>query len=154
MQPNMLARCTEQSCQSMLLQPIEHAYQGESRQRDEALPGRCSCLMATNVVALVGKSLSGKVRDPATGAAGLPSLCAPLATSSALSLRMHDHIALMQPRLLVLSRPGHSSRAGCMLHGGCVLHASCCMTHSRHMQAEAPGRQPEAASALKFVAWE
>ncbi len=58
------------------------------------LPGRCSCLMATKVVALLGKSLSGKVREPATGAVGLPSLCAPVATSSALNLlSMHSALS-------------------------------------------------------------
>lgn len=49
-------------------------------------PGRCSCLMATKVVALLGKSLLGKVRLPATGAVGLPSLCLPFVMSSALNL--------------------------------------------------------------------
>ncbi len=59
---------------------------GKGGARFQESPGRCSCLMATKVVALLGKSLSGKVREPATGAVGLPSLCAPVATSSALNL--------------------------------------------------------------------
>ncbi len=51
-----------------------------------AMPGRCSCLMARKTEALLGKSLSGKVRWPATGALGLPSRCLPLARSRALNL--------------------------------------------------------------------
>ena len=49
-------------------------------------PGRWSCLMARKTVALLGKSLLGKVRSPATGAEGLPSRCLPLVMSKALSL--------------------------------------------------------------------
>ncbi len=42
--------------------------------------------MARKTVALLGKSLLGKVRSPATGAEGLPSRCLPLVMSKALSL--------------------------------------------------------------------
>ena len=42
--------------------------------------------MARKTVALLGKSLLGKVRSPATGAEGLPSRCLPLVMSKAFIL--------------------------------------------------------------------
>ena len=49
-------------------------------------PGRWSCLIARKTGALLGKSLLGKVRSPATGAVGLPSRCLPSVMSKAFSL--------------------------------------------------------------------
>ena len=50
-------------------------------------------------MALLGKSLLGKVRSPATGAEGLASRCLPLVMSKAFSLSQHRMPQLTGDRL-------------------------------------------------------
>ena len=90
--------------------------------------------MATKVVALLGKSLLGKVREPATGAVGLPSLCAPLVISSALNLLSALSVlksVVLDPVTMEAKKERTSAKLSCNLslwQGG-LLCAQTCPAH-------------------------